>query len=120
REVPSPRPATFSGGIGSYNVNATANPTTLRVGDPLTLTLDVQRQVGSGALELISAPDLSANEKLAADFDIIDKAPTGEVKGDVKHLSYGQRPKRAGASIPALPMTVLNRETERFADLSTA
>ncbi len=43
RDVPAPRPATFCGGIGSYRVAASASPTSLRVGDPLTLTLELAR-----------------------------------------------------------------------------
>ena len=46
REVPLPRPATFCGGIGNYRLAASASPTTLRVGDPLTLTLDIERGPG--------------------------------------------------------------------------
>ncbi len=52
REVPSPRPATFCGGIGDYQVAASASPTALRVGDPLTLSLDFKRGRSSGSLEL--------------------------------------------------------------------
>jgi len=52
REVPLPRPATFCGGIGDYRLAASANPTALRVGDPLTFTLGIitrpsQRIAGS-------------------------------------------------------------------------
>src|SRR5262249_7043288 len=67
RAAPTPRPATFCGGIGEYGVPATALPAALRVGDPLTLTLDIQREPGSGSLALIAAPDLTAISQLAAD-----------------------------------------------------
>jgi hypothetical protein len=120
RDVPTPRPATFSGGIGNYRVSASANPTTLRVGDPLTYVLEIQKTPNSGSLDLVSAPDLTANEKIAAEFDIIDKAPTGEVKNDVKKFSYGLRPKKAGVGLPALTLTVFNPDTEKFSELTTA
>ena len=96
REVPLPRPATFCGGIGNYRVAASASPTALRVGDPLTLRLDFERGQGSGSLDLISAPNLEANSKIAADFEIIDKNPTGRSEGEVKRFEYALRPKRAG------------------------
>lgn len=86
-EVPQPRPATFCGGIGEYQLTASASPTNLRVGDPLTLTLEIERSKQSGSLELISAPDLSANPQLAADFDLLDKNPTGRFEGAVKKFS---------------------------------
>jgi hypothetical protein len=119
REVPRPRPATFCGGIGSYRVIASASPTALRVGDPLTLRLGIERGQGSGSLELISAPNLEANTKLAADFEIIDKNPTGRTEGAVKRFEYALRPKRAGVGVPALSLTVFNPDTETFSEIAT-
>ena len=119
RDVPAPRPAGYCGGIGNYHVTASAAPTTLRVGDPLTLTLDIERQAGSGSLGQISAPDLGANAQLAADFEIVDRNPTGRVEGDVKRFEYALRPKRAGVAIPALAVTVFNPDTEMFAEIAT-
>ncbi len=119
REVPSPRPATFCGGIGSYRVTAAASPNTLRVGDPLTLRLDIERGQGSGSLDLISAPNLEANAKLAADFEIIDKNPTGHTEGATKRFEYALRPKRAGVGVPALNLTIFNPDTELFSEIAT-
>jgi hypothetical protein len=119
REVPSPRPATFCGGIGEYKLTATASPTSLRVGDPLTLTLEIERGSQSGSLELISAPDLSSNAQLAADFDLIDKNPTGRVEGSVKKFAYAMRPKRANVHIPALSITTFDPLAEKFAEITT-
>jgi hypothetical protein len=119
REVPIPRPATFCGGIGNYRLAASANPTALRVGDPLTLTLDIEPGQASGSLDLISAPDLTANPEIAADFEILDKNPTGRREGDVKRFEYALRPKRAGVGIPSLAITVFNPDTETFAEIAT-
>jgi hypothetical protein len=119
REVPSPRPATFCGGIGKYTVSAAVSPTTLRVGDPLTLTLVIERGPGSASLELVSAPDVTANPQIADDFEIIDKNPTGQTAGDVKRFSYAMRPRRAGVGIPPLSVTVFNPDTEKFAGIET-
>jgi hypothetical protein len=119
REVPTPRPDTYCGGIGRYEVDAVAQPTELRVGDPLTLTLEFRRGADSGSLELISPPRLDANQQLAADFDIIDKSPTGQTAGDVKRFTYAIRPKRAGAQLPPLAITVFDPESESFSELTT-
>jgi hypothetical protein len=119
REVPSPRPATFTGGIGEYLVAASANPVRLRVGDPLTLNLEFARGSQAGSLELISAPDLSAIPEIVENFEIIDKAPTGRVDGDIKKFAYGLRPKRAGVSLPALNLTNFDPTTEAFTEIST-
>ena len=119
REVPTPRPATFTGGIGEYLVAASANPVRLRVGDPLTLNLEFARGSQAGSLELISAPDLSAIPEIVENFEIIDKAPTGRVDGDIKKFAYGLRPKRAGVSLPALNLTNFDPTTEAFTEIST-
>jgi hypothetical protein len=119
REVPDPRPATFCGGIGEYRLAASASPTALRVGDPLTLTLDIQRGQTSGSLDLISAPDLTANPRIAADFEVLDKNPTGRREKEVKRFEYALRPKRAGVGIPPLTVTVFDPETERFSEVAT-
>ena len=119
REVPLPRPATFCGGIGNYRVSASASPTALRVGDPLTLALDIERDQGSGSLDLISAPDLAANPRVSADFEVLDKNPTGRKQGELKRFEYALRPKRAGVEIPPLAITVFNPDTEKFSELAT-
>ena len=119
REVPSPRPATFTGGIGEYLVAASANPVRLRVGDPLTLNLEFARGSQAGSLELISAPDLSGIPEIVENFEIIDKAPTGRVDGNIKKFAYGLRPKRAGVSLPSLTLTNFDPTTEAFTEVST-
>jgi hypothetical protein len=119
REVPVPRPATFCGGIGNYRLAASASPTALRVGDPLTLTLDIERGPASGSLDLISAPNLAANPQIAADFEILDKNPTGRREGEMKRFEYALRPKRAGVGIPPLAVTVFNPDTETFSEIAT-
>jgi hypothetical protein len=119
RDVPLPRPATFCGGIGTYHLAASANPAALRVGDPLTLTLDIEREPGSGSLDLVSAPDLGVNPQVAADFEILDKNPTGRKVGEAKRFEYALRPKREGVGIPALGITVFNPDTEQFLEVAT-
>lgn len=119
REVPSPRPVNYCGGIGSYQVRATASPAQLRVGDPLTLTLEFERDEQSGALELISAPELTAAAGLTEAFELVDKNPTGREEGNVKRFSYALRPKKAGVHIPALSIATFDPQEERFQDLLT-
>ncbi|HYF48794.1 MAG TPA: BatD family protein [Planctomycetota bacterium] len=119
RDVPEPRPANFIGGIGNLQVSASATPAALRVGDPLTLRLSVERKPGSGLLDLVSAPDLSLIPELADRFDIIDKAPTGEVKGETKVFNYGLRPKRAGVTMPALTFSIFDPASEAYKEVST-
>ncbi len=119
RDVPVPRPATYCGGIGNYRVAASASPTTLRVGDPLTLALEFERGPGSGSLDLISAPDLAANPRVTADFEVLDKNPTGRTAGEVKRFEYGLRPKQPGVGVPALTVAVFDPDAEKFSEIAT-
>ena len=118
-EVPSPRPNNFTGGIGSYSVSASATPNKLRVGDPLTLTLQFAQGKNSGSLELISAPDLNAVPEIADQFEIVDKSPVGRLEGDTKNFAYGLRAKRAGVSIPALSLSTFDPNSENFSVVTT-
>lgn len=120
KEVPSPRPPTYCGGIGEFQVSASANPLKLRVGDPLTLTIELQRGPHSGSLELVSAPDLESVSQLAADFELIDKNPTGRIEGAVKRFAYAMRPKRAGVSLPALSVSTFDPGTAMFSEIATS
>jgi hypothetical protein len=118
-EVPLPRPANFTGGIGNYRVIATATPNKLRVGDPLTLNLQFTQGKNSGSLDLISAPDLSALPEISDQFDIVDKSPVGRVEGNDKKFAFALRPKRAGVSIPALSLSTFDPTSESFVETVT-
>jgi hypothetical protein len=59
------RPAGFTGLIGSYEVEATAGPDVVNVGDPITLTARVR---GPDALLIEDGPDLSAQPEFADHF----------------------------------------------------
>lgn len=118
-EVPSPRPANFIGGIGNYLVSASATPIKLRVGDPMTLTLQFVQGKDSGSLDLISAPDLNAIQEVSDQFDIVDKSPVGRLENHSKKFAFALRPKRAGVSIPALSLSTFDPTTEKFTSITT-
>ena len=118
-EVPTPRPTNFTGGIGNYQISATATPKKLRVGDPMTLNLQFSPGKNSGSVELISAPDLSALPEISEQFDIVDKSPVGKVEGSNKKFAFALRPKRSGVSIPALSLSTFDPASESFVDMTT-
>lgn len=119
KDIPEPRPAGFTGGIGKYEVVASANPTKLRVGDPLTLSLEFERGPKSGSLDLIAAPQLQAFPEVVNDFEVVDSNPTGRIDGRTKKFGYAIRPKRPGVSIPALTFSSFDPVTENFTEVST-
>ena len=47
------QPANFSGAVGDFSMTATAGPTTLTVGDPITMRVQI---AGRGALDAITLP----------------------------------------------------------------
>lgn len=50
------RPAEFSGAVGDYQFDLSAKPTTLQVGDPITLRMELS---GSGNLTTVTPPPLA-------------------------------------------------------------
>jgi hypothetical protein len=50
-------PADFNGAVGQYNLTATAGPTNVTAGDPITLKVQIS---GRGALDTLTLPDSSA------------------------------------------------------------
>jgi hypothetical protein len=117
KPVPSPRPDNFLGGIGNFSVNVDATPTRLRVGDPLTLTLDVSTLDTAASLEMVAAPDLSKILSEENDFEVIDKNPVGRIEGNSKVFTYGIRPKSLGISVPELTFTTFDPKTESFVEI---
>src|SRR5262249_36994143 len=63
------QPDAFTGGIGMFKLSATAQPTKVRVGDPITLTV---RVTGSGTLEDAGPPKLASLPKWDSDFKVHD------------------------------------------------
>ena len=47
------RPVNFTGAVGSFTMNATAGPTTVTVGDPITVRVQIS---GRGALDTVTLP----------------------------------------------------------------
>ncbi len=53
RPLPSGAPDSFSGGVGSFEMEAQANPTRVKVGDPISLQFTIR---GTGNFETMGAP----------------------------------------------------------------
>lgn len=67
------QPPGFNGAVGVFNLTAKANPTEVRIGDPIEVQLILR---GSGPLEQILPPDFKSSENLQRDFRISDE-PVG-------------------------------------------
>jgi len=51
------QPATYAGAIGNFNMTATAGPTTVTVGDPITVRVKI---TGNGSLDAVTLPTQDA------------------------------------------------------------
>lgn len=61
------RPAGFDGLIGQYEIDASASPADVNVGDPITLEV---RIAGTNTSRVPDGPDLAAQARLNADFKV--------------------------------------------------
>jgi hypothetical protein len=72
------RPVEFYGLVGRYNISASAKPTTVSVGDPITLTI----RIGGRYLKPIQWPSLEKVASLAGHFKIpTEKSPATIERG---------------------------------------
>ena len=75
------KPAEFYGLIGQYTISATAEPTKVNVGDPITLTIKIG---GSKYLKPVKWPDLESVPELANDFKIPTQKASPTVENGFK------------------------------------
>lgn len=75
------RPPGFSGHVGTYRLAASAAPTEVNIGDPITLTMTIE---GPDYLEHVNMPPLQGQVRLARDFKIPEERADGAVQGKRK------------------------------------
>lgn len=111
------RPAFYAGAVGQYTITATAKPTEVAVGEPITLTMSIS---GTGQLERLQPPPLPEIEALTADFKVPTDPLGGEVQGDSKVFSQSIRAKSDQvAAIPPIPFAYFDPQAEQFVTVET-
>lgn len=108
------RPADFTGAYGALELRASAQPTSLRVRDPLTLQLDVLPKHPGVALDLVGPPNITLQEDLTRNFEIIDEQPVGTMDQGVKRFKYGLRPKQPGSGLPPIALSYFDTQTLKY------
>lgn len=113
RSVPrKDRPPSYNGAIGTFTMTASARPTEMPVGDPITLALSIR---GASGLQRLTPPRLERVEELIRDFEVSSDIPGGTIEGDRKVFNVTIRPLREDVKeIPALPLSYFNPRSERF------
>jgi len=106
------RPASYTGGIGSFQTEARINPEEANVGDPMTLTFTVS---GSGTLEDVGPPDLEEVKGISGAFKVYDATAEFHPKLGKKVFTYSLRSIKADLdAFPALPFSFFNVEKDTY------
>ena len=108
------RPATFSGGVGKFNISAQLNNTETKANDPITLRVIVS---GTGNLKLIKQPVIT----LPKDFDKYEPKVTDQTKLTSAGLEGSKIydilivPRHQGKyDIPPVEFTYFDTATKRY------
>jgi hypothetical protein len=106
------RPPDYNGAVGLFDIEVGANPTEVRVGDPIDLTIDI---FGDGPLETLPPPLLSANARLTDGFRLPGEQLAGEVQDGRRRFKLTIRARRDDVTeIPAIEYPYFDPDAERF------
>ncbi len=110
------QPETFTGGVGSFKIAASAQPTSVRIGDPITLTV---RVTGSGTIEDTGQPNLAVQEKWTTNFKVHEDA-SQRMEEEAKIFTYSVRPRTAEVKeLPAIKLSFFNPKLKKYEDTYT-
>ncbi len=113
------RPATFSGGVGKFNISAQLDKTETKANDPITLRIIVS---GTGNLKLIKQPVIN----LPKDFDKYEPKVTEQTKLTTAGIEGSKIydvlivPRHQGKyDIPPVEFTYFDTSTKRYETVKT-
>jgi len=106
------RPAHFAGHVGAWRIEASAEPTEVNVGDPITLTV---RLSGPPYLKHAELPPLAQQPALARDFKIPAERAEGKVEGAAKIFTQTLRATRdTVARIPPIELPYFDADSATY------
>ncbi len=118
RDIPNP-PASFMGGVGSFNITSDISAEDVTTNDAVTLKFTVS---GSGNIRLINTPKL----ELPSDFEVYDPKVTDNVSvtssgvSGTKTIEYLFQPRFEGEyTVPAIQFTYFNPASGSYETKST-
>ena len=118
RVLPLPqqqRPSNFSGLIGEISFNLVASPLQLKVGDPITLTIEIDNinDFSWDIASYIKVPEIQNN------FKIADAAP-GKIEDGKKIFIQTLRPLSTKVTqVPSISLNFFNTKTKRYEIISS-
>ena len=111
------KPAQFYGLVGQYTISASATPTKVNVGDPITLTIRIG---GNPYLKPVQWPALEQVPELAANFKIPAEKASPVLEGRSKVFTQTIRANSDKVTqVPAIPFGVLRSRTGAYAVAKT-
>lgn len=118
RELPAAgRPANFAGHVGDYKISASASPTDVSVGDPITLKITLS---GPDFLGKVDLPPLAQQPELATYFKIPDERADGRVVGRTKVFTQTIRAKNENVKeIPPIAFSFFDTKSGAYRTIST-
>ena len=113
------KPGNFNGAVGNFTMTATAGPTTLTVGDPITVRVQIS---GSGALDTVALPAQDAWNNFKA-YPPTTKLETSDQFGFQGTKTFEQiiSPQNADVhELPALTFSFFNPDDGQYHTLTQA
>jgi hypothetical protein len=119
KPLPSGQPGNFTGGVGSYQMNASMNKQSVKANEGVTLTVNIS---GSGNLKVVDPPKVD----FPPDLEVYDPKVTDNIKVSesgargTKTIEYLLIPRHAGDyKIPSINMSYFNPGSGNFNTLQT-
>ncbi len=111
------RPADFSGAVGRFNVQVRANPTQLKVNDPIAVDLEI---TGQGNFDYLSAPLLSATDGwlVYPAKQTVENRASGLDPGSVSY-TQAVTPKKLMTELPSFIFSFFDPDQQKYVTVST-
>jgi hypothetical protein len=106
------KPSEFYGLVGRYTISASATPTKVSVGDPITLTIKIG---GSKFLKPVQWPDLEQIPRMSENFKIPSQRSSPTIDGGFKVFTQTIRANNDEVSaIPGIPLAIFDPDKGRY------
>ena len=111
------KPAGYYGLVGRYTISASATPTQVNVGDPITLTIKIG---GNKYLKPVQWPALEKIPEMAANFKIPSQKASPTIEGGWKVFTQTIRANNDKIdAIPSIPLTFFDSDNGRYTVVKT-
>lgn len=111
------RPKSFTGGVGSFQIQLLSKTEKAKVGDPIEITVKI---IGDGKLETVEQPILNENTEYQQNFVIVDNLQPGDIQEDTITFKQVIRARNEQVSrIPPIEFSFFNPMTETYQTISS-